>query len=202
MILEDNMRRLIGYHIEVHLKAKDDQPYGLLIDIDDGVLYLKESADNKRVCAIPKENINYVIIDDMSFSNVSPDKQIDIPSTVTPIKPPVGIRVMINDEAVAEILTPPTFKLSEWHEDILKIVMSDHSVKLALASKVQTALNYFGPVEDGFATVSISAEDDGQATREGANTFSMSMGAPVASEYLDPAEMISRLNKVSKGVKK
>lgn len=197
------MKRLIGYHMEIHLKEREDLPYGLLIDVDEGLIYLKESADNKKVCVVPRENINYVIVDNMSFGS---DRHLGAspvePTPPAPSPDKSGIRVTINEEIVAEIVTPPTFNLSEWHENIHKIVLGDHNVQVALQGMVQKSLDYFAPAEDGFALVKLTAEGDDQARRDAPNTFAMGAGGPVASEYLDPLQMVTRLQNVSQGVKK
>lgn len=217
------MRKLIGYNVEIHLKDENDPLSGLLVSVDDAELYVQESAESGKVFVVPRTNISYCVTDSVPNASrvIEPHHR---PQQYTPEMPQpqqhivagVGLRVIIGEDIVEEIPTPPTFNINEWHEDILRVVMGNPAVKMALLGKVQKSIEYYPPQNDGewgAVVFDVAIDEEAPVQRvpqkpatgggggeDGQSSFTMSVGnSPVATEYLSPSQMATRLNSLGRG---
>ena len=214
------MQKLIGFNIEVHLKGDTEFLTGLLVEVDDGEIYIKEAVDSLNILVIPRSNIKYCITNTvpkvsrtiLSETDTQHDNHNALPENLRAQHKSslngVGINVFINKQLITSIPVPPTFKLREWHEDIQSIYLRNSDVKIALTNKVQKGIEYFPPHEHNeWAEVHILVYDCNDTLnypnteKKENNTFSMSTGGAVANTYLSPSEMIARLERPIKGAK-
>lgn len=201
------MRELIGNHIGVVLKRgkrnTDCDLYGILVDVAESNLYIQSTDDYEQIFVVPRNNVEYCVTNKMpaktrEFIEQSgaftgqPDSYPDADEKDEYIE---AIRVFINKDLVAEIAIPPTFPVDKWNDHIYGIVMRNHDVKVALAGKVQKAIEYF-PGKVYIETSEVQPMSQLPDEQPYANTFSM--GGDPAREYVNPSQMVARLNSMVK----
>ena len=214
------MREIVGNNVEIFLKGRrsdaGDNLSGLLIEVTDRTVYIQ--AGSERVVVIPRENIEYCITDSLPpksrefIGSVMP-RNNKTPATPERNKAPdplmsqalkdakpeeiTRLDVFINNEIVAGIPIPPTFPVKEWNDKIMRVIMGNPNVKMFLAGKIQKQIEYrpgrvYIEVEEVVPPSQIPEVVGGNYE----NTFSM--GASPSAEFLNPSQMVSRLNKVVK----
>ncbi len=211
------MREIIGNTVEVFLKRRYDEAkdniMGLLVDVTDRTLYVQSCAE--RVFAIPRENVEFCTTDALPpksrqfVNDVLPRR--GPPPAPDPNAPPVNttksreeakiidrLNVYINSEHLASIPIPPTFPIEQWNDKIMRVIMGNPDVKTAVAGKIQKSIEYFpGEVYIEVEMVEPPSQMPEIEPQQGANTFAM--GGSPATEYLNPSQMVARLNKVARG---
>lgn len=196
------MKKLIGNVINVFLKSSEEiDPIvsGILLDVDSDTIYV-HSAVNENLFAVPISNISHCTSDNMPKGERKiVDDHIQQPSIIKNDSKEDTINnldIFINNNIITSIPVPPTFKLDTWNENIVRIFMGNQDVRTALSGRTQKSINYYPgkvyiEVED---VIPPSQLPDGNVS----NTFAMG-GA--STEFLNPSQMVARLNKVASGGK-
>jgi hypothetical protein len=194
------MKRLLGKEINVFLKFDDDIISGVLFDIDDECVYIQSSVE--AFIAIPKENVKY-------YASSSPRHNDDgvryIEKAEEPrqeVKQPVldALDVYVDQLFIVKIPVPPTFDLSAFNDNIMKITLGNPDVQAILADRMQKSVEYFPGqihiITDGgnYTTPPIN-EPNIQPPQD---SFAMSSSGNPMSTYLNPSQMVSRLNQATK----
>jgi len=195
----------MGSKVNVVLKQEDDTITGVLFDIEDDCIYLQ--IDVNTTITVPKENIKYYVsvslTEKQSYNGnlmVTPQNdQLSQSQQTTNIKEskPVltSIKVLVNQAFITEIPVPPTFDLSVFHDDIMKVVLGNGDVQAVISGRVQESLEYL----PGEVRISVRDNESIQADMtQQQDPFSMSgLGTHATNNFLNPSQMVSRLNKVS-----
>jgi hypothetical protein len=186
--------RLIGKEVEVFLKIGQEVIYGILFDIEEEYVYIQSSTG--PLITIPKENIKYYT----SKSNQEP-AQGDIRLYESePIDS--DLSVYIDRELITRIPVPPTFDLSSYNDNIMKVILGNPDVAVALVGRVQRSMEYF----PGKVYITTDAEGDMSepetvmppSPSPSDNSFAMTGAGGMISSYLQPSQMIGRLSKAAK----
>jgi hypothetical protein len=211
------MKKIIGSEIKVYLKTSDTV-VGILVDADENSMYVKsyDVSLDYGIFVVPRDNINYCTIRSLPVGKTTLTYREEEPlltpqSFVKPedpeqpmhtIQSPSFLNVYVNEQRVAHISVPPTFDLLRWNDNIMKVVLGNPDVRFYLANKVQKSISYdcgelYIEAEDAF----VSSPESNVENPLSDNTFSMGLGGNVATQFLNPAEMVTRLNSM-KRVKK
>lgn len=210
------MKKIIGSEIRIYLKtsvsALLSDISGILVDVDEENMYVKsyDVGLEYGIFVVARDNINYCTIKSLVFEkaplNYQEEERAQHQSPSRPQYPPQEERavepqnlqmphldVYVNEQLIARIPVPPTFEMMRWSEDIMKVAMSNPDVRFYLSNRVQKSINYYPgelhvEIEDGPAQV----QENNEPMPD--NTFSMTMGGNVATQFLNPAEMVTRLN--------
>jgi hypothetical protein len=209
------MKKVIGSELNVYLKSSMTtiiaDIYGLLVDVDEESIYVQGfNVENPELFIVPKDNIKYCKTTMMPSANLTVDvpeqpKNKEPDHVIVQEQPPAAkpvdpyLNVFINEEQVARIPVPPTFNLSEWNDNILRVVMGNPDVKSLLANKVQQSISYW-PGEVYIEVSEETVEEPMPQDNDEQNSFSM--GGDIAQQFLNPSQMVMRLNSVTKKGKK
>lgn len=186
------MKRLLGNKVEVFLKLCNDTMSGILFDDDDECIYIQSEVDT--LITIPKENIKYYISSSYLDSNVieKTDRIQEPRQTQQSIID--ALSVYIDQVFVVKIPVPPTFNLSTFNDDIMKVTLGNPDVQVALANRTQKSVEYF----PGTIHIITHGEPINEPVPLLQDSFSMSSSGGPANTYLNPSQMVGRLNKISK----
>lgn len=197
------MRKILGAKIGIYLKGADNtfaNLSGVLVHTDEKHIYLQKTSDKTLV--IPRDNVLYYESDRVPL-NEDDSLMInhDVVSQDTKSLQSKNIlNILINGELVSSITCSPEFQLSAWHNGIMEMILGDVEVQKILSNMTQEKVE-FDPVSDG-ANVYITATHIPQQPSDG-NSFAMSgSGSNIATSYVSPAEMATRLNNVAQRGKK
>ena len=187
------MKKLLGKRVHVFLKGDDDVVSGILFDSDDKCVYVQTSVEVFAV--IPKENVKY-------YTSSQSDKDIESGEEIkqeTSQRAPSALDVFVDQILVVSIPVPPTFDLSSFNDNIMRVTLGNPDVQVALSGKIQKSVEYFPGrihiITDGGEVALVEPNVPSQNPTE-QNSFEMSgSGSPVSS-YLNPSQMVGRLNKV------
>jgi hypothetical protein len=197
------MKRLLGNKVHVFLKSDDEIVSGILFDVDDGCVYIQSSVETFVV--IPKENVKYYTSSSPSELKVreSSDSGYAEESlkSVEGIKQPEinALDVYVDQIFIVKIPVPPTFDLSAFNDNIMRVTLGNPDVQVALSDKIQKSVEYFpGQIhiitDGGNYTTPAPVEPNTQPPQD---SFAMSNSGSPVSSYLNPSQMVSRLNKVA-----
>lgn len=179
------MKRLIGCAVRVYLDAvKDVSIYGVLMDVTSESAYIE---NNTETFIVPRQKVLYCTIENSSPAEQQVQRDPPAPS-------PEKLSVYINKEHITDIPVPPTFPLDKWSENIFKVAIGNPDVRSLLAGKIQRAVDYY-PGE-----VYITVEDPQYPIAEHQaqnNSFAMSFGGSPEAEFLNPSQMVARLQNTS-----
>lgn len=191
------MKKLIGNQICVYLKTVSDNIYGLLVDVCEDNLYLQGRENDPQVYIIPLSNINYCTTAAMPISSSSESSLVSYEprEQLMEKQEDSEITVYIDDDHVTDIPVPPTFDLSKWHDDIIKVVMGDPAVKATLQNKIQKHIEYY-PGEVYIVTDSDPRTTKMPSPNNSSNVFTVD-GSP-AQSFLNPSQMVTRLQNSSR----
>lgn len=184
---------LIGKNVEIKFKESPELVRGLVLNCDERMIQVKSIS---RIIFIPMANIQYItellekeqaatIIDLVPQCNDS--GFIGGNNPLTNIKQTIAVvKVYVDDDFIVEVDMPPGLEIASWSNDIMAAVLVDQTVQKALENKIQKDVHY-SPGEIYFTTKEAAAKSN--------TTFSMNLGSP-AAEFLDPSQMVARLNKM------
>ncbi|NNK85419.1 MAG: hypothetical protein HKO91_07710 [Desulfobacterales bacterium] len=180
------MRKIIGNEVCVFLKSPaDDEVVGLLVDVSEDELYLRD-LDVSKLYIIPRGNVKYCTTDTLpSSERTLPTPEIRPTSNAATEDNMRFLDVFIDNNPVASIPVHPAFKLNEWHDGIVQVVLGCPDVQAAISGKVQKSIEY-SPGKVYITTDGSVAPEDGQKA--------FVMGGSVATSFLNPSQMVSRLN--------
>jgi hypothetical protein len=196
ILVEIKMRKIIGNEIAVYLKTGEKgEPdiVGLLIDVSEDSVFIQSD----MLYIIPRDNVNYYTTD------IIPSEDRIIPATQESNNVSVqtqqnnmatSLKVFVDNILAADIPVPPTFKLDQWNEDILRKIMSSQEVQSFLVGKVQKNIEYVPGV------VYINTITDQQFVMENTNVDSQtefSMGGNPSTHFVNPSQMVTRLQNYS-----
>lgn len=197
------MKRLLGNNVNVILKSNDDVVSGILFDTEEEYIYIQ--SDVNLLITIPKENVKYYV--SSSFQNTGVIKQdTSSQAAAQPQQQPIhqehsSIEVYVNQTFIIDIPVPPTFDISTYHDGIMKVVLSNPDVQAVLTGRKQQSLEYIP------GKVYISVDDSSSAPtvadlpsnpQSPNSSFSMSSSTAATSTFLNPSQMVTRLNKATK----
>lgn len=182
------MRKIIGNEICVFLKTSDDDIVGLLVDVTEDELYLRDVSEMSRLYIVPRENVKYCTTDVLPTSERTLPPPENRPQQNVTEENLRFLEVFVDGHPVANIPVHPTFRLDEWHDGIVQVVLGCPDVQVAVAGKVQKSIEY-SP-----GKVYITTEGE-VVQQEGQRAFVM--GGSVANSFLNPSQMVSRLNKAA-----
>jgi len=210
------MRELMGNAVEVVFKSERDVVRGIMVEVTDRTVYVQSAVEGQGVFAIPRDNIEFCLTSSIStrssdFINMSspPKRSAPAPTAIPDSAPEVNrpprepeeqvayLSVFVNNNQIAHIPVPPTFNLEQWNDNIYRVVIGNPDVRQFLAGKVQKSIEY-RPGKVYIETTEVQPPSQ-LPEREHENTFSMG-GSPM-TEYLNPSQMVTRLNSVVGGVK-
>ena len=199
------MKSLIGNNIEVYLKSTDGNAteiYGILIEVTESELYVQCANINKSfVWVVPRDNVKYCTIPSMPMGDRmintyrEPERQVEEEQEAEqepeeqeePPEPEEKcLTVFIDGDMLVSIPVPPTFNISTWSDNIMRVLAGNPDVKSALAGRTQKSIEYF-PGEVYIELI----EGEKQAPPE---PDDFSMGGNIATEYLNPIDMVTRFN--------
>jgi hypothetical protein len=217
------MKRVIGNEIWVFLKSSVSSVadiFGLLIDVTDDSIYVQcLNPTDPEVYIVPRDNIKYCttkylptserVITKTTVNNYTDNAVIQESQQQLPAQQQTRLdclNVYINKELISSIPVPPTFNLNVWSDNIIRVIMGNPDVKLRLGEKTQKSIEYF----PGEVYIEITDDDNkGQENLfinenekdDNQNTFTMH-NTDAATQFLNPSQMISRLNAAAKRGKK
>jgi hypothetical protein len=210
------MKRIVGNEVGVFLKSSigsDWDIFGILIDVTEDSLYIQCSDTNSpEIYIVPRDNVKYCTTKylpsvERIISKTTVNSQPEIVCETKEEKQPDSLDVYINSNMIAKIPVPPTFNLSVCSDDIIRIIMGNPEVILSLGGKMQKSLEYYpGKVyievdeENIEQIVDKQIVDTKENISNNRNTFVMSGDA--ATQFLNPSQMISRLNAAANRGKK
>jgi len=196
------MRKIIGNEIFVFLKTSSGDVWdfsGLLIDVTEESLYIRGDISDSRIYIVPRNNVDYCITDEMPSAERTVVAKNSQPESIVAeqSQQPSTLEVYINKEKVTSIPVPPTFNLMAWHDGIMRVIMGNPDVKSLLAGKKQKSLEYYPgevyiDIEDGYAPESCPNSTDTP------NTFVMGEGGDPATDFMNPLQMVTRLQNTTK----
>jgi len=216
------MKNLIGAGIGIYLKGGDRHSpdlSGILSDIDDRHIYIQGNSVSD-VFVVPRDNVSYyttnrlpsnhgsIIVQTQPYGQVDAEKEIVYEvEDLSHNRPEYAeiydiceneINVYVDEEIVGVIPVDPSFNLTVWHDDIMRLVMSDKATSQALQGRVQTSMEYLPINSGGEVYIHTRLEDIPEVVRDTvSNSFSMSgAGGGAANQYLNPGDMVSMLNNV------
>lgn len=211
------MDRLLGTDVEVHLKT-NDIIQGTLFDIEEAYVYIQRTVTN--FVTIPKENIKYFVSNSSQStattvdrgSNVSAQGRVvyeSVQQAKQDISAEKSIEVFVDEEYLISIPVIPTLDISVFSDAIMRIVLSNSDVQMVLASRVQKAVEYvpgkvmFITSSDDEGTTPVFNEPSPQPPTS-PNSFAMGAtgGGDPAASFMNPSQMVTRLNKVTQERKK
>jgi hypothetical protein len=203
LILGDSMQKAIGSEVDVFLKddaSESPSLYGILIDVTPDSIYLQThgSVGGGRTYIVPRENIKFLSTDTMPVSNrvlpVGESREEEHESYQK-------LNVYIDDKHITEITVSGDLDLSKWNEDMAKVVYNDKRVHNVLKNRVQLQIEYFiGEVYIKTRELASHPVSGQGATNTTPSTFVMGgSGSRVATQYLNPSEMVFKLNSIKKG---
>ncbi len=208
------MKKAIGNEISVYLKSSDCgiyDVYGILVDVTEETIYVQSCAEiDPEIFIVPKDNIKFCKTKYLPETNrILPSYSADQPKqnhkenieTEEQVQP-TCIDVFVNDEKITSIPVPPTFSLDTLNDNILRVIMGNPDVRTILKGKVQKSLEYY-PGEVYIEVVDTVEQEQAQEQNDSTiqNSFSMNSGN-VATQFLNPSEMIQKLNAAVKRGKK
>jgi len=211
------MKLLIGNEIEVYLKSTQGTTldiFGILVEATDGELYVQcANPSIAKVWVIPRENVKYCTTTSLTLDDKAVRTQAEVRIEQKPqsepepeaqkIKyDPTKLKVYINKEFFIDIPVPPTFNLSNFSDDIMRVYMGNPDVHCYLANKIQKSIEYY-PGEVYIEIEDIVPEeitDETVVSNKIPNTFSMG-GGKIATKYMDPKEVLAMLENGLKGKK-
>jgi hypothetical protein len=182
------MKKIIGNEICVFLKtAVDDVPdlSGLLVDVSEDELYIRDTDEVSRLYIVPRDNIKYCTTDVLPTT----ERAMMVERPTTDATKPNALEVFLDGNLIAQIPVHPTFKTEEFHDGIMQVVYGNPDVKCALNQRVQKSLEYF----PGKVYITSEAVHDTQS--EGQKPFVMGGYGNISNKFMNPSQMISRLNK-------
>jgi hypothetical protein len=201
------MKKLIGSEIVVYLKSSDSSlgdVFGLMIDTDDESIYLQGlGMTPSKIYAVPKCNVKYCtaaeaalhIDDSITTSRLIAEKSMEREEIIQEPASDNTLDVFVNKELIVSIPVPPTFKLAEFNDNIMKVIMGNPDVHYVLKDMVQESIDYY-PGKVYINAKAIQVEPQGQYSQQ--NTFAMSSGGPgsgdISKQFFNPSQMITRLN--------
>ena len=179
------MKKLLGKEIDAFLKFDNDIISGILFDYEDDCVYIQNSIDG--LVAIPKENIKYYATNsgttNHSIENVERHTQS-------------SIEVLVDSVLVANIPIPPTFDLSSFNNNIMRTTLGNPDVQAALTGKVQKSIEYFPGTVNIMTNSALNHEVQSDNSQQ--NSFVMSSSGSPISTFLNPSQMVGRLNSMKK----
>jgi hypothetical protein len=192
------MKKLIGKSTDVFLKIDDEVVSGVLFDIDDDCVYLQRAAG--VVITVPKSNIKYVASKNFEKNAASEGIMPKEEGLFGPDNDTFGLlEVFVDSMSVVKLIAPPSLDLSTYSDDIMRLVLSSSEVASSLSGKVQKSLEYApGQVFITTSENSSVAESIQAPPSDGFSMTGNGAGSDVMSSYLQPSQMVSRLNKVSR----
>lgn len=180
------MDSIIKKNVVVYLKNESDDSAitGILMGLENKHVYIQVE---NNMFIIPQENIKY-------YQTLVEEKQ----SVQQEVQAPkdTAIKVFINGEFFTVIPVPPTTDLSTANERVLKIIWGNPDVQSILRGRIQKALEYV-PGEVNITLV----EDQTPVPENQTNSqvsFSMGAGGSPLTSYLNPSDMVGRLNSLMK----
>lgn len=213
------MKKVIGSEIDVYLRSSKFDTIsditGLLIDDDEDSIYVQGlNMEYPKLYIIPRDNIRYCTTSTMPSAelamNLPEHPNIDKkPEHIVLKKEETNIleqqeaylTVFINKEQVAHIPVPPTFNLSKWNDNILRVAMGNPDVRALLANKVQRTVEYW-PGKVYIEVTEEFAEEQLEPNITDNDQNSFSMGGDITKQFLNPSQMILKLNSVATRGKK
>lgn len=183
------MNKLLGSNVDVHLKSGTDIISGIMFEAEEDHIYIRN--DSNVFIIVPKDNIKYYTSE--SLHNISQEEHVvDAPTS--------SLTVYIDNALVSKIPVPPTFNLLEFNDNIMKVVLGDQDVKIALSGKIQKSIEYVPGEISIYTTANDTTIDEKQS--DVTQSFSMSGATGEAvSSYLNPSQMVTRLKNVTKSTK-
>jgi hypothetical protein len=189
------VKKLLGKRVCVFLKGDNDIVSGILFDIDDECVYVQTDVDVFAV--IPKENVKY-------YTSSQSDVEVEVsrePEQEAEQHIPSSLSVFIDQVFIVDIPVPPTFDLSSFNDSIMKITLGNPDVQVVLSNRTQKSVEYFpGQIhiitggEDYTAPVPVEPN----APQPPQDSFTMSGAGSPVSTYLNPSQMVGRLNKIAR----
>jgi hypothetical protein len=191
------MKRLLGNKVHAFLKADDEIVSGILFDSDDECVYIQSSVETFVV--IPKENIKYYTSSSSQDSEVI--ERSETPELIEDKQPVIdALDVYIDQIFIVKIPVPPTFDLSAFNDNIMRVTLGNPDVQVALVDKIQKSVEYFPGrihiITDGGNYTTPPVEPN--TPQPSQDSFAMSGAGNPVSTYLNPSQMVGRLNKVAK----
>lgn len=180
------MKKMLGNKVDIFLKFGDEIS-GILFDIEIDCIYVQ--ADAGVLIAIPKENIKYYVCGLLSNSELIGKPTKELQQTILD-----ALEVTVDQVFIIKIPVPPSFDLSIYNDDIMRVVLGNPDVQVALSDKIQKSVEYF----PGRIHIITNGEDTIPVTPTDKNTpqdsFSMSGPGDPTGSYLNPSQMVNRLN--------
>jgi len=181
--------KLIGKTVNVFLKSGEVKS-GILFDMEEGYVYLQ--SDPALSIIIPQNNVSYYTSAIAVIKQETNLAEEQIIGTNT-------LHVYVDEVRVASITLPDNIDLSSYSDKIMYFSAQDQNVKEALRGKVQMAAEYYP------GQLFISTNDGGGKQNALAQnvptTFGMSHSGSPITEFLNPSEMVTRLDTSMKKVK-
>ena len=190
------MKKIIGSSADVHLKD-GEVISGLIFEMDEEYVYVQQ--DVGIMIAIPKQNIKYYVC-----KAVDVDGSAGVIASARGIKSTTGsavlsggganyLMVFVDGEAIADV--PVLSSLDQYSPALMEAALLNSEVQESLYGKRQTSAEYY-PGKLYIETDHASSKFSGQ----GENTFSM--GGIASERFVDPSEMVTRLDGVIKNKKR
>jgi hypothetical protein len=199
------MQRLFGRTINVYFKGEDTIIGGILLDCNEEYIYIQSE---QEVAIIPKQNIKFYTTPKFVSENCNINVPSDSSKILAPqIAPnavqkeqvhPEQLSVWVDGVLIACIPIPPTFNLGVCSEEVLKVIWGNPDVQSVLRGRVQKQIEYI-PGEARITTVEQSQQQTPEVTD---GSFSMGpTGNNLTTQFVNPSEMVKRLNNLVKGSK-
>lgn len=197
------MDRLIGIDVEVYL-VSNDIICGTLFDMEDDCIYIQKGVGS--FITIPKENIKYYVSRSFQDNAATPainyesnsEAQGRVLRSQSKATVPVDntIEVFVDGNSIISIPVIPTLDLSVFSDKIMKVVVGNPDVQMILANRTQKAVEYT-PGKIMFFTAEGPDAPVFNEPAQPTSADSFAMGGNASSGFLNPSQMVFRLNKLS-----
>lgn len=186
------MNKFFGSFVEVYLKNSDVM-MGMFYDSDDECVYLQQG-DGASI-AIPKDNVRYYLRPPMSDKVDNGNTMCDI-GKVPANNCESGLEVYVDNKFIDFIHVPLDYDISSCNKKTIELLASSNKVKEVLRGRIQKTMHYdMGKVH--IITENVYADE---VVEEGGNEGFV-MNSPMTNSFLNPSDLVERLNNVKKAKK-
>lgn len=168
------MRELIDQEVNVMLKS-GTHIFGIFSGVTDESIYVW-AGDREYI--VPKDNIEYFYLEKPKEKEEVEDRTLS---------------VSINHEHIAALNIPEEIDYQKWSNELYAHIVSNQTIRDLLAGRVQKSIEF----RQGSVNIMVEEIVPPSQVPKSDNTFAMQLGGGgPATQFLDPSQMVSRLNSV------
>lgn len=192
------MEHIQGKFVKAYLKGEDDIISGILIGVEHDHVYIQSHPGEDGLFIIPHDNIKYYQTSKVSFAKSQQTDDHSFQDSEQQFRQTEkALEIFINSEFLTSIPVPPTFNLETYNDDILRVLRGNPEVVAALSGRIQKSVEYYpGRVMINVIDAPEQTQPVMPRSNTGSSTFSMSGPNAPAVSFLNPSDMVARLNNI------